>query len=103
MVANCDRLLIARVCELFKLISPCRSAVHCRNDWRPFRPLTNLYWLHYLMGKLLQETSYPRRDPDSQAVESEVRALHDMVLTGNYKSTSQLVDSSFYFDPCRIG
>ncbi|CAH8637526.1 unnamed protein product [Heterobilharzia americana] len=32
-----------------------------RNDWRPFHPVSNLYWLHYLMGKLLNETSYPRR------------------------------------------
>ncbi|CUT99569.1 serine:threonine protein kinase haspin [Echinococcus multilocularis] len=38
------------------------------NNWRPFRPITNLYWLHYIMEKLLTETSYPRRDPDSQAV-----------------------------------
>ncbi|TGZ56480.1 hypothetical protein CRM22_010143 [Opisthorchis felineus] len=73
------------------------------NDWRPFHPLTNLYWLHYLMGKLLNETSYPRRDPDSQPVESELRALYDMVLTSNYKSAMELVSSSFYFDTCRIG
>ncbi|KAA3674167.1 serine/threonine-protein kinase haspin, partial [Paragonimus westermani] len=73
------------------------------NDWRPFNPVTNLYWLHYLMGKLLNETSYPRRDPDSQPVESELRALYDMVLTSNYKSAVELVSSSFYFDTCRIG
>ncbi|KAF5400816.1 Serine/threonine-protein kinase haspin [Paragonimus heterotremus] len=73
------------------------------NDWRPFNPVTNLYWLHYLMGKLLNETSYPRRDPDSQPVESELRALYDMVLTSSYKSAMELVSSSFYFDTCRIG
>ncbi|CAH8590776.1 unnamed protein product [Schistosoma turkestanicum] len=74
-----------------------------RNDWRPFHPSSNLYWLHYLMGKLLNETSYPRRDPDSQPVESELRALYDMILAGGYKSATQLVSSSFYFDTCRIG
>ncbi|CAH8656026.1 unnamed protein product [Schistosoma rodhaini] len=73
------------------------------NDWRPFHPSSNLYWLHYLMGKLLNETSYPRRDPDSQPVESELRALYDMVLAGDYNSATQLVSSSFYFDSCRIG
>ncbi|CAL8090555.1 unnamed protein product [Calicophoron daubneyi] len=73
------------------------------NDWRPFHPITNLYWLHYLMGKLLNETSYPRRDPDSQPVESELRALYDIILSSNYKSATQLVSSSFYFDTCRIG
>ncbi|CAH8608029.1 unnamed protein product [Heterobilharzia americana] len=26
-----------------------------RNDWRPFHPVSNLYWLHYLMGKLLMK------------------------------------------------
>ncbi|KAL5965421.1 Serine/threonine-protein kinase haspin [Taenia solium] len=46
------------------------------NKWRPFRPITNLYWLHYLMEKLLNETSYPRRDPDSQAAPTTpLRAL----------------------------
>ncbi|XP_018653970.1 hypothetical protein Smp_191870, partial [Schistosoma mansoni] len=55
------------------------------------------------MGKLLNETSYPRRDPDSQPVESELRALYDMVLAGDYNSATQLVSSSFYFDSCRIG
>nr|VZI07212.1 unnamed protein product [Spirometra erinaceieuropaei] len=39
------------------------------NNWRPFRPITNLYWLNYLMDKLLNQTSYPRRDPDSSAIE----------------------------------
>ncbi|CAH8629791.1 unnamed protein product [Schistosoma guineensis] len=73
------------------------------NDWRPFHPSSNLYWLHYLMGKLLNETSYPRRDPDSQPVESELRALYDMILAGDYNSATQLVSSSFYFDACRIG
>ncbi|KAH8863390.1 Serine/threonine-protein kinase haspin [Schistosoma japonicum] len=73
------------------------------NDWRPFHPISNLYWLHYLMGKLLNETSYPRRDPDSQPVESELRALYDIILAGDYKSATQLVSSSFYFDSCRIG
>ncbi|TPP63068.1 Serine/threonine-protein kinase haspin [Fasciola gigantica] len=73
------------------------------NDWRPFHPRTNLYWLHYLMGKLLNETSYPRRDPDSQPVESELRALYDMVLTNNYRSATHLVSTCFYFDTCRIG
>ena len=73
-----------------------------RNNWRPFRPITNLYWLHYLMEKLLHETSYPRRDPDSQAVQSELAALHDSVLSGAYDSATGLVSSSFYFDTCRI-
>nr|CDS18833.1 serine:threonine protein kinase haspin [Echinococcus granulosus] len=72
------------------------------NNWRPFRPITNLYWLHYLMEKLLTETSYPRRDPDSQAVQSELAALHDSVLSGSYDSAMRLVRSSFYFDTCRI-
>ncbi|KAM7538864.1 hypothetical protein Aperf_G00000047394 [Anoplocephala perfoliata] len=72
------------------------------NDWRPFRPITNLYWLHYLMDKLLHETSYPRRDPDGQAVQSELAALRDNVLSGAYDSAMNLVRSSFYFDNCRI-
>ncbi|CAH8637238.1 unnamed protein product [Schistosoma margrebowiei] len=73
------------------------------NDWRPFHPSSNLYWLHYLMGKLLNETSYPRRDPDSQPVESELRALYNVILSGDYNSITQLVSSSLYFDACRIG
>lgn len=54
------------------------------------------------MEKLLNETSYPRRDPDSQAVQSELAALHDSVLSGSYDSAMRLVRSSFYFDTCRI-
>ncbi|BHF75068.1 Serine/threonine-protein kinase haspin [Sparganum proliferum] len=72
------------------------------NNWRPFRPITNLYWLNYLMDKLLNQTSYPRRDPDSSAIESELTALRDTVLSGSYRSATQLVNLSFYFDTCRI-
>ncbi|CAH8869169.1 unnamed protein product [Trichobilharzia szidati] len=52
-----------------------------RDDWRAFNPMSNLYWLHYLMGKLLNETKYPRHDPDSDAVESELRTLYEVILS----------------------
>ena len=60
------------------------------------------YWLHYLLGKLLHETSHPHRHPDSQAVQSELAVLHDSVLSGVYDTVSGLVASSFYLDICRI-
>ncbi|VDQ04537.1 unnamed protein product [Trichobilharzia regenti] len=74
-----------------------------RDNWRRFNPVSNLYWLHYLMGKLLNETKYPRHDPDSNAIESELRTLYEGILSGNYTSAAQLVHSNFYFDSCRIG
>nr|CAH8869086.1 unnamed protein product [Trichobilharzia regenti] len=73
------------------------------DNWRRFNPVSNLYWLHYLMGKLLNETKYPRHDPDSNAIESELRTLYEGILSGNYTSAAQLVHSNFYFDSCRIG
>ncbi|VDO03386.1 unnamed protein product [Rodentolepis nana] len=72
------------------------------NNWRPFKPITNLYWLHYLMGKLIHESLFPRRDPDGKAVQSELAALRDNVLSGDYDSTMSLVRNSFFFDSCRI-
>ncbi|VDN40756.1 unnamed protein product [Dibothriocephalus latus] len=33
---------------------------------------------------------------------SELAALRDTVLSGSYKSATQLVNLSFYFDTCRI-
>ncbi|VDL60479.1 unnamed protein product [Hymenolepis diminuta] len=72
------------------------------NNWRPFKPITNLYWVHYLMDKLIRESLFPRRDPDGKAVQSELAALRDNVLSGDYDSTMSLVRNSFFFDSCRI-
>ncbi|PAA72154.1 hypothetical protein BOX15_Mlig015665g1 [Macrostomum lignano] len=67
----------------------------CSDDWRKFNPRTNLMWLHYLLDKLLTSTVFPRRDPDSLAVQSELAALHDCLLS--YDSCQQLVRENFYF------
>jgi hypothetical protein len=48
------------------------------NDWRSFKPKTNLMWLHYLCDKLLHEVKIcARGDTHFEAIYSELVALEE--------------------------
>jgi hypothetical protein len=46
-----------------------------RNDWSLFKPKSNVYWLHYLVGKLRNNAHY--EDKTSSTHQSNLKKLKD--------------------------
>lgn len=53
---------------------------HNQNDWKSFRPYTNVLWLHYLSCKLLGKRRYPCMSQQQRSALAELRHWSDTVI-----------------------
>ncbi|KAJ3188992.1 Serine/threonine-protein kinase haspin [Irineochytrium annulatum] len=58
-------------------------------DWRGFHPKTNIFWLHYLIHKIVTCKHLPRAGALSKQAKSRIEALKDRVL--GYGSVMEFV------------
>ena len=71
---------------------------HTKNEWSNFYPKTNVFWMHYLLVKLINEVRYNGHKKKNnmttvhkQAVK-ELKRLKEAVESMNFKSCYEFVE-----------
>jgi len=67
---------------------------HNQNDWQKFCPKTNVFWLHYLLDKLIKAKKYTHRSKQHKTAFSILQDLFEKVL--NYESATNFVNSKLF-------
>lgn len=66
-----------------------------RGKWDSHSPKTNIFWIHYLVSKLIDGVRYnPKRR--SRAVLASFKDFQDRVLS--FENTTQIVQDGFFSD-----
>ena len=65
-----------------------------KDDWRGFHPKTNIFWLHYLLDKLIEEVPYKStKSKPHRSGMAKLRQLKKKIL--EYDSAKQYVVENF--------
>lgn len=62
-----------------------------KNNWKKFCPKTNIFWLHYLLHKLIDVKRYKSRSKFHQTSLNKLKRLKQDIL--NYDSVQMLIES----------
>ncbi|RXG73791.1 putative serine/threonine-protein kinase haspin-like protein [Armadillidium vulgare] len=66
------------------------GTISLRNNWQDFSPVTNVYWLHYLLLKIMNECYYKNINTKiHKETLKELQTLAHKILT--HKSATELV------------
>lgn len=65
------------------------------NNWERYCPYTNVLWIHYIMNKLLYETTYKRRDQNCRNIMEQFQTTYDKLLS--FKSANDILEDCSFF------
>ena len=64
------------------------------NDWETFHPQTNIFWLEYMLHKLIEKKYTRSRTKEHQQSMAKLQSLKQIIL--DFESTKDFVESNFF-------